>query len=401
MLHDVRVIFREYNMEFTPKVFISYSHDNDEHKGWVCKLASGLLENGIEATLDQWDLSLGSDLPKFMENGLTANDRVLVICTENYIDKANAGKGGVGYEKMILTAELMQNQDSKKFIPIVRNVKGLYKTPTCLASRVYIDFSNDDAFDDLFKQLLHEIHGVPLKPKPALGKNPFREEDTRPVLKEDSTVFFSERFSSVFPGVRGFKWFKDKTAVDRLSLLLKDPLTFKDQTPIWWWRNGELQISSFRRVDDCKVIMDHQELNIEEIAAVNPSSYYQRFVYVKVAPSEPSGVYNYSHTQDYIDEWGYFWEEFAKYNDKFITLAEYDDGATIIDGLPVELNGKAEIRVRYLTPYNFIIAPHNSPINNPKFDQERKFILNEMLQGKCDIDKFVKAFMKLPKISTY
>ncbi len=389
-------------MEDTPKVFISYSHDNDEHKDWVYKLACKLVDNGIETTLDQWELALGSNLPKFMEKGLTTTDRVLVICTENYIDKANDGIGGVGYEKTILTAELIQNQDSKKFIPIVRNVERQIKTPTCLAGRLYIDFSNDEAFDNSFKQLLHEIHGVPLKPKPKLGKNPFVEEDTRPVLNEDSTVFFSKRFGSAFPGVRGVEWFKEpKAAVDRLGLLLKDPIVFKNHTPIWWWRSGDLHIDNFRRIDDSTVIMDFEELNIEEIAAINPGSYYQCFVYVKVAPSEPSGLYDYSYIEESVNYWGYAREEFAIYKDKFITRAEYDDNAAVIDGSPVDLNGEAELRVRYLTPYNFIIAPHNSPINNSGFDKKRDEILNEMLQGKCEINKLVDAFMELPKRQTY
>jgi len=364
-------------MEDTPKVFISYSHDNDKHKKWVLNLACKLQENGIETTLDQWELSLGSDLPKFMEKGLTTTGRVLVICTENYIEKANNGVGGVGYEKTILTAELIENQDTKKFIPIIRNVKRQTKTPTCLVNRLYIDFSNGDCFEVSFKKLLHEIHEVPLNPKPKLGKNPFIEKDTTPKLNDDSTVFFYERFTSAFPGVRGVEWFKEpKVAIDRLSLLLKEPIVFSNQRPVWWWRFGNLHINSFEKIDDSTGIMDHKELKIEEIAAVNAGSYYQSFVYVKVTPSTPSGLYDYSYIDEAVKHSGYANEEFAVYKNRFITRAEYDDGATIIDGLPVDLNGEAELRVRYLTPYNFVIAPHNSPINNVKFDSTLERLLN-------------------------
>ncbi len=334
-----------------------------------------------------------------MEKGLTTTDRVLVICTENYIDKANDGIGGVGYEKTILTAELIQNQDSKKFIPIVRNVERQIKTPTCLAGRLYIDFSNDEAFDNSFKQLLHEIHGVPLNPKPKLGKNPFKK-DTPSKLNDDSTVFFYERFTSAFPGVRGVEWFKEpKVAIDRLSLLLRDPIVFSNQKPIWWWRFGNLHINSFEKIDDSTGIMDYKELQIEEVAAVNAGSYYQSFVYVKVTPSTPSGLYDYSYIDEAVKHSGYADEEFAVYKNRFITRAEYDDGAAIIDGLPVDLNGEAELRVRYLTPYNFVIAPNNSPINNVGFDRHLEKILNEMLQEKCEIGKLVDAVMKLPKRS--
>jgi len=104
-------------MNRNPKVFISYSH-NDEHKEWVYTLATNLVDKGVDVLLDQWDLSLGSNLISFMEKGLTNSDRVLVICTDNYNKKSNEGLGGVGYEKNILTSELFRDQDSKKFIPL-------------------------------------------------------------------------------------------------------------------------------------------------------------------------------------------------------------------------------------------------------------------------------------------
>ncbi len=58
-----------------PKVFISYSHDSPSHKKWVGEISSKLVENGIDVILDQWDLGLGDDVPKFMENSVTVADR--------------------------------------------------------------------------------------------------------------------------------------------------------------------------------------------------------------------------------------------------------------------------------------------------------------------------------------
>ena len=95
--------------ENVPKIFISYSHDSDKHKEWVVSLATDLISNGIDVFLDQWDTSLGDDLPKYMENSVVASDRVLLICTKKYVAKANEGKGGAGYEAMIVTGELISN----------------------------------------------------------------------------------------------------------------------------------------------------------------------------------------------------------------------------------------------------------------------------------------------------
>ena len=49
-----------------PTVFISYSQEDNEHKKWVKDLADRLLADGIEVTVDQYDLTLGYRLPQFM-----------------------------------------------------------------------------------------------------------------------------------------------------------------------------------------------------------------------------------------------------------------------------------------------------------------------------------------------
>lgn len=45
-------------------------------------------ENGIDVVLDQWSVELGGDLPAFMEGAVRDIGRVLVICTDAYIQKA-------------------------------------------------------------------------------------------------------------------------------------------------------------------------------------------------------------------------------------------------------------------------------------------------------------------------
>lgn len=42
-----------------PKVFFTYSHDSEPHKDWVLALSTRLVANGVDAILDQWDLTLG------------------------------------------------------------------------------------------------------------------------------------------------------------------------------------------------------------------------------------------------------------------------------------------------------------------------------------------------------
>ncbi|WP_101926895.1 MULTISPECIES: toll/interleukin-1 receptor domain-containing protein [Luteimonas] len=156
-----------------PKVFVSYSHDSLEHKKWVLDLGIKLRNSGVDASLDQWDLRPGDDLPAFMENKLRTADRVLMVCTAPYVEKANSGKGGVGYEKMIVTSDLMRDIDSSKVIPIIRQF-GTSDVPTFLKSKLYIDFSSDDQMEFSFDELVRTIHGAPLFEKPPIGNNPFQ-----------------------------------------------------------------------------------------------------------------------------------------------------------------------------------------------------------------------------------
>lgn len=164
----------------SPKAFASYSHDSPEHKEWVLHLCTKLRENGVNVILDQWDLSLGGDLTRFIENGVRDADKVIVICTPDYVKKANTRQRGVGYEGSMITAELYQNLETTKFIPIIRQSSGNKKTPDFLGTRVYIDFTDDSQFDVNFDELLREIHQAPRVRKPPLGKNPFANQPSAP-----------------------------------------------------------------------------------------------------------------------------------------------------------------------------------------------------------------------------
>lgn len=156
-----------------PKLFISYSHDSEEHKSWTLKLATHLRGHGVNVILDQWDLRLGGDLPFFMEQGLSESQLVLCICSEQYVVKANSQKGGVGYEKMILTQPLLSNSTLEYIIPIVRNNHSKRKMPTFLGSKLYINFEDDNSYYDNYRKLIERIYNQDIAKKPELGQNPF------------------------------------------------------------------------------------------------------------------------------------------------------------------------------------------------------------------------------------
>lgn len=152
-----------------PKVFISYSWEDDDHKEWVRSFADSLLKNGIDATLDQYDLSLGDRLPHFMEQSIMDSDYVLIICTPTYKIKSDNRSGGVGYEGHIISGELLTTGNERKFIPIIR--KGAVETsmPNFLFGKYGVDLSSDDCYEINFNDLLTTLLGK--KKKPLVNHN--------------------------------------------------------------------------------------------------------------------------------------------------------------------------------------------------------------------------------------
>jgi hypothetical protein len=177
-----------------PTVFISYSHDTKDHKAWVAELGTRLREKGVEVILDQWDTELGDDLPKFMERGVKLSDRVIMICTEPYVRKVDDGKGGAGYEAMIVTSELVRDQGLRKFIPVIRQAGKERSIPVCLGTRKYLDLSSDQDYDEGFGELLETIHKVVSTRKPPLGRNPFLQNELSPERQQEQGLL-AQQFS--------------------------------------------------------------------------------------------------------------------------------------------------------------------------------------------------------------
>lgn len=155
------------------KIFLSYSWDNQEHKNWVRQLADRLIQNGIEVILDQYDLRGGEDMHKFMESAVNSATHILVICTPDYVKRANERVKGAGEETSLITSDFYTSYLSGKcYLPIVRKSEGLKNVPDYLGSLVYFDFTDDSSFDPTLQELLRNIYQEPELIKPQLGVKP-------------------------------------------------------------------------------------------------------------------------------------------------------------------------------------------------------------------------------------
>jgi len=155
-----------------PRALLSYSWDGPEHQQWVKDLAKRLRgESGVEVIFDQWHLNPGADRLHFMEQGVMDSDFVIVVCTPTYAERANKRLGGVGYESMVITAELAEHMLTNKFIPVLRNGAWRSSPPTYLKSRMGVDLTGEPYSEHEYEKLLRVLHGEPIQP-PPLGKKP-------------------------------------------------------------------------------------------------------------------------------------------------------------------------------------------------------------------------------------
>ena len=84
-------------------------------------------------------------------------DRVLVICSDAYVKKAdNDPHSGVGQERELMSLEFKNNNGTLKFIPVIRD-NSQNRLPRCLGNRLWIDFNSDDNFDHNVQSLVIEL----------------------------------------------------------------------------------------------------------------------------------------------------------------------------------------------------------------------------------------------------
>lgn len=179
-------------MAETPKVFISYSWTTPKHEDWVINLAERLVSDGVDVVIDKWNLKEGHDKYNFMETMVKSDEiqKVLIILDRKYSEKAEQRAGGVGTETQIISPKIYGDVSQEKFIPIVaeKDDNGNAFVPTFLESRIYIDLSDNDKFEEGYETLLRNIYQRPAYNKPKIGKAPSYLFEETPMTHKTSTI---------------------------------------------------------------------------------------------------------------------------------------------------------------------------------------------------------------------
>lgn len=151
-------------------VFISYSRESEEHTVWVRRLADSLeAMPEFHVIFDDYDMHAGKDLTHFMDAG-AASDRIVVVVTPEYVKKANERLGGVGYESSVISAHLLENNLADRFVPVIR--RGTDR-PSFLSSKAYVDFRNDQSFENSLGELKRALLRLAPAKRPAKKAHDF------------------------------------------------------------------------------------------------------------------------------------------------------------------------------------------------------------------------------------
>ncbi|MBD2166410.1 TIR and AAA domain-containing protein [Calothrix membranacea FACHB-236] len=155
-----------------PKVFISYSHDSQEHKERILTLANRLRAEGVDCNIDQYEESPAEGWPRWMMNQLEWADLVVVVCTEQY-DRRFRGREepgigrGVTWEGAIISQELYDSHvKSTKFVPVVFSSKDGNFIPIMVRGFSRYDLYTEEGYQAFYRRLTNQ----PLNPKPPLGE---------------------------------------------------------------------------------------------------------------------------------------------------------------------------------------------------------------------------------------
>lgn len=190
-------------------IFISYSHDSDEHRERVLGLSERLRADGIETILDRY-VESGSPpegWPRWMQNGLEKATHVLCVCTETYyrrfrgLEVPDKGKG-VDWEGALMTQSLYDARSvSAKFIPVLFARTDEPYVPEPLRAKTFYVVDSDSSYEALYDALLNQSGVVPgpvgtPKRKPRATGQPLSFPSVPPTAEaKDRTSDFTRKIA--------------------------------------------------------------------------------------------------------------------------------------------------------------------------------------------------------------
>ncbi len=159
-----------------PKVFVSYTHDSEEHREAVLAFADFLVRQGIDVVLDRWAADHRRDWQAWMSRSIIESDHVLVIASEGY-QRMGDGNGpnhlnlGGQAEAALLRDRLQGDRAAwtAKILPVLLPGHGRHEIPDFLqpnaADWYEVRANTPEGAESLLRVLTRQPRDLP----PALG----------------------------------------------------------------------------------------------------------------------------------------------------------------------------------------------------------------------------------------
>jgi len=239
--------------------------------------------------------------------------------------------------------------------------------------------SNEDARVGRVMQLVRELlrqepndrPGSAIAAKDTLaGEEKQREKRAREEAILDSLREFDRCLREAIPGARGTIHVSSATGLDSfLAILATNPTSFN----LCWTAGGRWsEIRQFHKLGQSDVwLIDHRESRVTDAWVLQPAvDDDHQAVLLRIDGMPSFGLYEreYDH------------EEAAWFVDRYITRAEYDDGYARIDGVSIPIQGRAELRVRYMKPqYIFLASKFNAVMLGRRHAPQTEEIVSELV----------------------
>lgn len=159
----------------------------------------------------------------------------------------------------------------------------------------------------------------------------------------DALVDFEGALLHSIPGKRGLLRVTDRARIDRLLNNVAELSGLQKAYGLWWNQGiSNLQVDEMRKLDEATWLIGRNERWVEEAWVHIGPGYGSRkalsaqYVLLNCAPMSSFG----------LSEPGEKKEEASWFRDRYVSRAEYDDGAAEIDDEVVILEGEAELRTR-------------------------------------------------------
>lgn len=141
-------------------VFVTYAWENEEFNSKIISFVNFLRENGFDASMDikkdQEESSINFN--QMMVEGIQNSDKVIIVLSQKYKERAEKFEGGVGTEFKIILGDMKKNKNKYIFVHFGNESRDTI-TPTAILGTSVLDLKEDqdkNEFNQLFSKIKEE-----------------------------------------------------------------------------------------------------------------------------------------------------------------------------------------------------------------------------------------------------